>query len=99
MVDMWDVVSDDTGEEAFVQWICLLVSQGDDYAVFDASPGVKFMSRDAVCPETRCHSVSVTAAILVPPVPSPPLSSLSVLVSALGFDTYLNNGGTCGLCH
>eukprot|EP00747_Dinoflagellata_sp_TGD_P166236 gnl/TRDRNA2_/TRDRNA2_188714_c0_seq1.p1 gnl/TRDRNA2_/TRDRNA2_188714_c0~~gnl/TRDRNA2_/TRDRNA2_188714_c0_seq1.p1 ORF type:complete len:243 (-),score=67.25 gnl/TRDRNA2_/TRDRNA2_188714_c0_seq1:41-769(-) len=48
VVELFEVICEDRGAEAFVDWMCLLVCQGEDFAAFDASPGVKFMSRDAV---------------------------------------------------
>merc|ERR1712154_582427 len=48
VVDMWEAVSNDRGEEDFADWMIKLVLQGDQYHYSDQSPNVRFMSRDAV---------------------------------------------------
>eukprot|EP00811_Abedinium_folium_P003604 NODE_13316_length_1172_cov_10.578947.p1 GENE.NODE_13316_length_1172_cov_10.578947~~NODE_13316_length_1172_cov_10.578947.p1 ORF type:complete len:226 (-),score=45.28 NODE_13316_length_1172_cov_10.578947:230-907(-) len=48
VVDLWQSVSAHSGDEAFADWVCLLVSQGENQQVFASSPGIKFISRDAV---------------------------------------------------
>eukprot|EP00928_Gymnodinium_smaydae_P040056 TRINITY_DN27230_c0_g2_i1.p1 TRINITY_DN27230_c0_g2~~TRINITY_DN27230_c0_g2_i1.p1 ORF type:complete len:247 (+),score=72.68 TRINITY_DN27230_c0_g2_i1:223-963(+) len=47
-VDLFEVVAKDRGEEAFADWVILLVSQGEPHMSFECSPGVPFLSRDAV---------------------------------------------------
>merc|ERR1719436_1886380 len=48
VADMWETIRDVRGEEAFADWVVRLVAQGADHREFAASPGVPFMSRDAV---------------------------------------------------
>merc|ERR1711957_770421 len=48
MGDMWEVICESRGEEAFADWVIRLVSQGEAYRSFSSSPDVQFMSRDAV---------------------------------------------------
>mmetsp|Transcript_52566 Transcript_52566/g.151553 ORF Transcript_52566/g.151553 Transcript_52566/m.151553 type:complete len:243 (-) Transcript_52566:4-732(-) len=46
--DMWEVIREERGEEAFANWIIRLVLQGERFQTFPSSPNVEFMSRDAV---------------------------------------------------
>mmetsp|Transcript_17406 Transcript_17406/g.38066 ORF Transcript_17406/g.38066 Transcript_17406/m.38066 type:complete len:232 (+) Transcript_17406:63-758(+) len=48
VVQMWAVVCEERGAEAFADWVVRLASQGEVHPTFDASPNVRFMSRDAV---------------------------------------------------
>merc|ERR1711920_663515 len=48
VVDMVDAVSEERGEDIFSDWAITLCLQGEKYSFSDASPGVYFMSRDAV---------------------------------------------------
>merc|ERR1719463_344957 len=48
VVDLWEVIRDERGEDEFATWLCKLACQGERYATFDCSPNVDFMSTNAV---------------------------------------------------
>jgi len=45
---MWELICKTNGKETFAEWVVDLVSQGEAHRQFEASPTVKFLSRDAV---------------------------------------------------
>mmetsp|Transcript_90771 Transcript_90771/g.256320 ORF Transcript_90771/g.256320 Transcript_90771/m.256320 type:complete len:224 (-) Transcript_90771:62-733(-) len=47
-VDLWDVICEEKGREAFADWVVRLVSQGEEHKTNDFSPNVQFMSGEAI---------------------------------------------------
>merc|ERR1712217_363937 len=47
VVDLWEVIREDRGEEAFADWVIRIIAQGENHQSFPASPNVNFMSLHA----------------------------------------------------
>jgi len=48
VVDLWETIREEPGEERFADWAILLVNQGEAYHHSPHSPNVSFMNQDAV---------------------------------------------------
>lgn len=48
VMELWEVVSTERGQDRFVDWTCKLIACGEQSRLFDSHPGVRFLSRDAV---------------------------------------------------
>lgn len=48
VMELWETIKEDKGEDLFCGWLCKLIQQRDEYRVFERFPAITFFSRDIV---------------------------------------------------